>query len=163
MRQPDLNVLLAAVLFAIFTVMVVTATTYTYEARLVPLVIGIPAMTLAAWQLLREIRFRKDATRFEPSDDRRLVSDAPDGEPSRRSAREVRAISWLFGFTIMVLVGGFLVGGTLAVIASQRFWLRESWRTALIGGAIAALALYLGFERGLGLPLYSGWIAEWIG
>ena len=56
MRLFDLHAIVAFLMFAIFGSMVVTAAGYRHEARLVPLVVGIPALLLAAWQMYVEIR-----------------------------------------------------------------------------------------------------------
>jgi hypothetical protein len=72
------------------------------------------------------------------------------------------AFKWIFLFVLMIIAGGFVVGGTLAVMASQRFWLRESWRTTGWGGAIAFVILRFGFELGLALPLFDGLLLMWI-
>jgi hypothetical protein len=46
-------------------------------------------------------------------------------------------------------------------VTAQRFWLRESWRTACIGGVAAFAVLAGGIERGLGQPLFEGVAREW--
>jgi hypothetical protein len=139
----------AAALFAIFAVMVTAALRYPPEARLVPLVVGIPALILAGWQLWREIVRQRSAA----------TEAARPAAPGRRVSTEGASVAWLAAFALMVLAGGFVVGGTLAVMACQRFWLRESWRTTLAGGAVALFITYGCFERALGLALYGGWIA----
>ena len=48
------------------------------------------------------------------------------------------------------------------VMVSQRFWMRESWRTAIIGGAVAFLILYGGIQQGLGFVLFEGLVARWL-
>lgn len=152
MRPPDTNLVVASTLLAVFTAMVVAATRYSYEARLVPLLIGIPAVLLAGWQLWREL-----ANRGSQGDDREGT-----GEGHRDASRERAAIIGLVLFVLTVLAGGFVVGGTLAVMAGQRVWLHERWRTTAQGGLVAFVILYVFFERLLGLSLFNGWIAEWI-
>ena len=55
MPRRDLDIAVALVVFGIFAAMVGAAVGYTYEARLVPLVVGVPAVLLAAWQLRQEL------------------------------------------------------------------------------------------------------------
>jgi hypothetical protein len=138
-------------LFMVFTGMVAVSASYPLKAGLVPLVIGIPALLLSCWQLWRGIAERRGLGRGRE----------PSGVGADDAPHEWIAMLWLSVFTLLVLVGGFIAGGTLAVMASQRFWLRESWRTAVTGGGIAFLVTHVFFERALGLLLFGGWLAEW--
>ena len=148
MRSRDLAV--AAVLFLAFVVMVGAALRYPAQARLVPLVVGIPGILLSGWQLSREVA------------NRRPEAHSAEVETSQHASTEGSSIAWLVAFALAVLAGGFVIGGTLAVMGAMRFWLRESWRTTLTGGGIALLITYACFERALGLVLYGGWIAGWM-
>jgi hypothetical protein len=148
MRRRDLTVPVA--LLAVFALMIATATGYPPAARLMPLTIGIPAALLTVWEMWRVWR----AT--------------PDGEPSsRRRAGQAVALTWFIVFVLAIVAGGFIVGGIAAVMAVQRFWLRESWRTACVGGVVAFVVLVGGIERGLGQPLFegvvTGWAQGWLG
>ena len=145
MRSPD--TLLAATLLVVFAAMVATSAGYPPAARLVPMLVGIPAIVLAAYQVWRE---------------RAAIPLAGAGRSTERPRKdpiEASALAWFVAFTFIVLVGGFTVGGPIAVIVSQRMWLKESWRTALIGGAAAFVLLSVCVDRLLGLVLFDGWIA----
>ena len=141
MERRDPNLAVAITLFALFVGMVAAASTYPTQARLVPLVFGIPAALLALWQLRAEV---SSFTRV------------------RGRADSVPATLWLAGFAGMVLAGGFVAGGTLAVMACQRFWLKESWRVTVSGGFAAWLITFVGFEQLLGVLLFRGWLWEWL-
>ena len=52
--------LTAAIMFAIFAVMVGLSLTYPADARFLPLVIGIPGLLLSALQLAIELRAKPD-------------------------------------------------------------------------------------------------------
>jgi hypothetical protein len=149
MRRSD--VIVAVLVCALLTCMVVAAAAYPPEARLVPLVIGIPSALLAAWQLYRDAAGRGGADEG---------TDGANQTGSRSAA--ARSIAWVLLFTLAVLAGGFEVGATLAVMVTYRVWLRESWRITATGGAVAFFLSYVCFERLLGLPLFPGWIALWI-
>ncbi len=146
MRQLDAAI--AATLLTVFAVMTITAFGYPAAARLVPLVIGLPALVLAAYQLSSSI-FTSGSG----------VVAATEG---RQRRRELAALGWLVAFAVMIALGGFSVGGTIAVVMAQRLWLRESWRTALVGGGLAFLLLYAGMEREMGFALFDGLIAAWV-
>jgi hypothetical protein len=141
MRRPDLTV--AITLVVVFAGMTARATAYPSAARLMPLVIGIPAIVLASWELWSLWR-------------------AGDGGAAPRSrAGRTAALAWFAAFVLAIVAGGFLVGGIAAVIVAQRYWLRESWRTACIGGVVAFAVLAGGIERGVGQPLFEGVVTEW--
>lgn len=142
--RPELSMPLT--LLVIFAVMTATASGYPAAARLMPLVIGIPAIVLAAWELWSTWR----AAEREPAAGRRT------------RAGRTRALGWFAGFVVAIVAGGFVVGGIAAVVIAQRFWLRESWRTACLGGVAAFAVLAGGIERGLGQPLFEGVVTEWV-
>jgi hypothetical protein len=140
-----------AAMLVVFGGMTATASGFPPAARLLPLVVGVPAILLAAWELWRT-----------------WSAAAPDASsgPRRRAGQGV-ALAWFAGFVLALVAGGFVVGGIAAVMIAQRFWLRESWRTACLGG-VAAWAVVAGaIERGLGQPLFegviTGWARAWLG
>ena len=151
MRRPELAV--TATLLAVFAGMVAIASGYPPAARLMPLTIGMPAALLTLWEL------------------RRTLAVAPDADAANRSATaqtsQTAGVAWLVAFVLGIVAGGFVIGGTAAVVAAQRFWLREPWRTALTGGVVALVILAGGIERGLGQPLFdgvvTGWVQTWLG
>lgn len=152
MRRPDLAVGVA--LLALFGGMVVAASSYPAAARLLPLTIGIPALVLTVWELRGQWR----AT--PPTE--------PAASPAHLQHRSQGVgFLWFVAFVVAIVAGGFVLGGVAAVIVAQRFWLRESWPTSLVGGAIAFVVLFAGIERGLGQPLFEGvvtaWVSGWLG
>jgi ABC-type sugar transport system permease subunit len=141
-RSLDRAVALA--MLSAFAAMTAIATSYQYEARLMPLVVGVPAVLLAAVQCVTSFRSTTTSSRERPSGGR----------------GEIAALGWLAVFSALVTVAGVIVGGSLAVVVTQRLWLRETWRTAAIGGAVAAVLLVVVFERQLGIALFEGLLAE---
>lgn len=149
MRRPELTV--AVTLLVVFAGMTARASGYPAAARLMPFVIGIPAILLAAWELWSTWR---------------AAGAGPPAAPRPR-AGQTEALAWFAGFVLAIMAGGFIVGGIAAVVMAQRFWLRESWRTACFGGIAAFAVLAGGIERGLGQPLFegvvTGWARGWLG
>ena len=142
MKRPDL--LVSALMVAIFAAMAAGASTYPTAARLLPLTIGVPAFALALWELVAQWRTSQPVA------------------PARPGSGVPTAFPWLLAFVAMLICGGFLIGGVVAVTLVQHFWLKESWRTAAIGGAVAFVVLFTGIERGLGQPLFEGLLVEWV-
>jgi hypothetical protein len=141
-KRPDL--LVATLMVAIFAAMTAGASTYPIAARLLPLTVGIPACALALWELIAQSRTTRPVA------------------PARPAPEIATGFIWLLAFVAMLICGGFLIGGVVAVTVLQHFWLKESWRTAAIGGAVAFVVLFAGIERGLGQPLFEGLLVEWV-
>jgi hypothetical protein len=135
--------LVAALMVAIFAAMAAGASTYPFAARLLPLTVGVPACGLALWELIAQWRTTQPVV------------------PAQPASGIAAAFAWFLAFVAMLICGGFLIGGVVAVTVVQHFWLKESWRTAAIGGAVAFVVLFAGIERGLGQPLFEGLLIEW--
>lgn len=146
MRRPEMTIVLT--LLATFAVMIAIASGYPPTARLMPLTVGAPAALLTLWEL-------KKAWRAAPA------------AAAKPSPQATRGFAWFIAFVLGIVAGGFIIGGTAAVVAAQRFWLKESWRTAIAGGAVALAVLAGGIERGLGQSLFegvvTGWVETWLG
>jgi hypothetical protein len=135
-------------MFAVFTVMAAAATMYPPQARLVPLVVGIPAALLSGYQLVREISTTRTTT------------ERTEGPFDAASLR--LGVSWLLLFIVFVLAGGFTFGGPTAVAVSQRYWLKESWKTSGITGVVALFLIHVVLQEQLGVVLFEGWIESWV-
>ena len=142
------DVIVAAVMFAVFILMAAAASRYPPQARLVPLVIGIPAALLSGYQLVRDISTPRTTT------------EGTDGPFDAAGLR--LGVIWLLLFIVLVLAGGFTFGGPIAVAASQRFWLKESWKTSVISGVVALLLIHVVLQEQLGVVLFEGWIESWV-
>jgi hypothetical protein len=151
--MPRLERAVTGLLIAIFATMTGVASLYPSTARLMPLTVGIPAILLATWQLRRE--WSAEA-----------LSESRSLEPAFRP-EEVTAIAWFVLFVLLIVAGGFVIGGVIAVAASQRFWLKEPRRTVLTSAAVAFAILQGGLVWGMGLPLFegivTGWVERWLG
>jgi ABC-type sugar transport system permease subunit len=137
-------------LFALFAGMSVAALGYRYEARLMPLVVGVPSLLASAVLALR-----------------RSARDGPGTSPDAESdaallRRGAAALGWLAVFASLVAIGGVVLGGAAAVLCTQRLWLRERWRTAVFSSVGSAALLTWVFERQLGIGLFRGLLQEWL-
>lgn len=140
---------------------VIVATTFNYQARMMPLIIGVPVLLLAALQLV--IEFRETAEKNKESQHLSSTRLGSAGEeqpieapaPPRR-VRQVKAYAW----TIAAFLAIYLVGFTLTTFFYPLLYIRfiggRSWR---LSGAISlgALAfLYIVMIYGLNVELYDG-------
>lgn len=147
------QIITAAIMVAIFASMVGVSTTYPANARMVPLIIGIPGTILCLIQLVSEIlasyRLNLDAERPSPISSSELV-------------REIKFFLWFPAFIASVLVCGFFVTTLVLVFLFLRLDQRESMKLSTSLSVGGALVLYVIFNLVLGLPLYPGFVYDWL-
>jgi len=139
------RILVSLIMVVVFAIAVGLSFTYAPEARLLPLVIGIPGLVLCLVQLVKELRER----------------GIPVVTPEEH-AREWRMFAWFFVFVGGLVLFGFPYAGPPLVAAFLYFSGGEKWYVAVIAAIIAWLILYGVFERLLGLPLFEGLVYQWI-
>jgi len=168
------NSAMTVVMLAIFVVMVAVASRYPAEARFMPFVVGIPAILLCLLQLVLDARARRRADAADQRSEQEKAQDtvsqivghqvafeaAPPVGPSLSPAETVRRelVLWgyFLGFIAGILLFGFWTAIPIFLVAFLRFQARTSWRTALLLGIGAGVALFLVFERGLKVQIYRG-------
>ncbi len=137
--------MVSLVMLAIFGAMAVIALDFPVTARMMPLLISLPACVLALAQLIHDLRAGADAK-----------SLGMEATVERR--RELHMFLWLAGFFAAILGFGFLIGGPVLVFAFLRLGQRESWPISVIGGIAAWAILYVVFTLGLELFLFEGFL-----
>jgi len=147
------HVVTAALMLAIFASMVGMSMQYPPNARMVPLLIGVPGMILCLIQLASELLA---SYRAIPD------TDQAHRVPASELVRELKFFLWFPAFIASVLLLGFTVTTLCLVFVFLRLDQRESMKLSLglsVGGAVV---LYLVFEIVLGLPLYPGFLSNWL-
>ena len=139
------RILVSGIMVVVFAAAVLLSLTYAPEARILPLVIGIPGLILSAVQLVKEVREHPEIV---------IV-------PEERR-REAGMFAWFITFVAGLVLFGFLYAGPALVAAYLFFSGRERWYTALVAAIVTWAILYGIFERFLGLPLFDGLVAQWI-
>lgn len=140
------RLLVSAIMVVAFAAAVGLSFTYAPEARLLPLVIGIPGLVLSAIQLIAELRERNPEPAVTPEE----------------HSREGRMFAWFIGFVAALVLFGFLYAGPALVAAYLYFSGREKWYVALAGAAFAWAVLYGVFDWFLGLPLFEGLVFQYL-
>jgi small-conductance mechanosensitive channel len=140
------RILISGLMVAVFAIAVGLSFTYAPEARLLPLVIGIPGLLLSLVQFVKEWREQRPEPAVTPDE----------------HAREWRMFSWFIGFVAGLVLFGFPYAGPLLVAAFLYFQGREKWYVALAAAVFAWAVLYGVFERFLGLPLFEGLVYQWL-
>ena len=144
----DGRVGLSAIMTAGFAAFVITALGYAPDARLAPLVVGIPGLILCIIQLFIDLRAARSMR----------VTPAQDG--SWRRAGQL--MSWFGLFTLSCILFGIPFTALVLVFAFLKFDQKESLRLSFGLSAGFALALYVVFEVVLGFSLFGGLAVVWL-
>ena len=137
-----LTSLTMAVLFGFF---IAQAFFFRRDAAVMPLLVGLPGFILSLTQLIIEIRTRGEGNEEEPI----------------LSGRERTIMLWIAGFTLGVIAFGFILGAPLLLAAYLLFVAEEHWSMAAMGGALC-LAVMVGLERLLHIPLFEGLVIHYL-
>ena len=172
------NSSMTLVMLGIFVVMVAVASRYPAEARFMPFVVGIPPILLCLLQLVLDARARRREavdTRSESEKTQEAVARmvghpidtvAPAGaapiSPEETRRRELILWGYFLGFIGGILLFGFWAAIPVFLVAFLRFQAKASWRTTLLLGIGASVALFLVFERGLKVQVHRGFVTTFV-
>jgi 4-amino-4-deoxy-L-arabinose transferase-like glycosyltransferase len=173
------NSSMTLVMLGIFVVMVAIASRYPAEARFMPFVVGIPPILLCLLQLVLDARARHRPPADAPSDIERAQATAsqivghqvefgasgttePQLSPAETVHRELVLWGYFLGFIAGIVLFGFWVAIPLFLVSFLRLQAKAGWRTALLLGVGASVALFLVFERGLKVQVHSGFVTSFV-
>lgn len=131
-------------LFLLFGVLLVLTWGYASLARLVPLVILVPAFLLTAAWLWRDYRGGGSAAGREGG--------------VEQFGQEMRVLGWFVLLVGIIWLLGFLVAIPAFLVVYLRRWAGEGWPLSLGLAGIFTGAVYLAFEVGFHMILYRGWL-----
>lgn len=139
----------ALVMLLIFLSMSLLALGFTEQARLMPLLVGVPGSLLGIIELISEMRHSaQQAARGDSSDD--------------VTAAERAMFGWVIAFFLGILCFGFTYAGPLLVFAFMLAGKKESLTVALISAVGAWAVLFGFFEQMMEIPLFPGLVVEWL-
>lgn len=135
---------------------------YNSRARMVPLIVLVPALGFAVLQVAHDLRDSARPKRKEQSSQAATKPEAekedkekkiPGGEKQRR---ELIAIAWLLGFFAAIILLGLTPAIPLFVLVFMRFFGRESWQLSVIFAVGCTAFVYIVFVWLLQNELYPG-------
>ncbi len=141
-------VLTAVIMLAIFLTMSLMALGFPGKARLMPLLVGVPASALA--QVLIELRKAMAAT---------AESDA---QQITALWNERYMLVWMLLFFLGILGFGFLYASLFLVFAFLYIGKKETIKVGALGAAGTWAILYGLFEQAFEIPLFDGLLIEWL-
>lgn len=133
--------IVAALFVIIFGYFVVALKDYPPEARVIPLVAGVPGLALALVNLYRSLK----------------------AKPASKGARiqsEAATFGWIILLVMLVWVFGFLIALPLFLVVFLRRRSGENWRVTVVETAVILLAVYFLFYRLLNIPLNNGLLID---
>ena len=144
------RLIISTVMLSIFAAAVAIAfLAFAPGARMLPLVVGIPGVILAAIQLSIELR-RGDAAAGQREDTIMVLPDVRRGE--------LRMFTWFAVFVAGILAFGFIYSSPLLIAAYLLIAGKERWYTALLSAVLVWAILKYVFEHFVGVVLFEGLI-----
>ena len=128
-----------------------------FAEKLLPLVISISVLVLAAIELRKEISGNGHA--------RTAVTGGKTGGGEETGMRRRRYLSigaWLLGFYLAIYLLGFIIA-ILLFVGSYMKQHGSKWSTAIIWAVLWPAIIYSVFQVTLGVDLYPGLLLAWLG
>ena len=142
------RILISGIMLVIFAAMVAMASSYTAEARFLPLVIGVPGLVLCIIQFVTELR-------TTPGPDEKVCTAAD-------RLAELKMFGWFAVFVFGIILFGFPYAAPIIVALYLHFSWGERWYVSLGAAAFSWAVLHGIFDYVLGLPLFEGLVNQWI-
>jgi len=138
----------------VLVVVIILSLSYVPKARLVPLVVALPTLTLTIGQILKE--FGVIGQKKKDSNDSKDVVE--------ESETNLKGY-WMILFWIVLLIAMlFLIGFFPTIVLFMFFYLklqgRESWLVSFLMPGATLIIVYLAFVFGLNIDFYGGLLFE---
>lgn len=157
-----------AILWLVAAFFVMGAFGFGYPANVAPLLLGGTAFALLSALLFTELRrvwrWRQQTTETTETPaptPETAASATPSGAGESAAAIERLALAWMVGSVVLLVLLGFLVGVTLAMLGLLRVYGREPWIPTIVTTVGVIASLYVAFGVVLGVPFYPGVLGLW--
>lgn len=154
------KVLTTLVMLLIFTTMTLLALDFTPKARLMPLLVGIPAVLLALVQLIMDYRSAV-ADLSKPAAEGTIAAPA-DKKVHTGSQGETQMFIWIFLFFLGILLFGFVYASPVLVFSFLYFGSKESMKISLVSAIATGAVIYITFIKSFQIALFNGLILNWL-
>jgi TctA family transporter len=158
--------------FVMLCYLVAVASTWNFDARIVPTIVGGIGVTVVAISLFNEMCRKSSAARVESlaeaaeSDVEQKIHMDLDSGTSHLSTKEVigRAalfFGYLIGFMAVMSVIGLIPTAGLFIIFFMRYEGKERWRLVLTYAACTVALIYVMFDQVMAVPWPQTLIGQW--
>jgi hypothetical protein len=150
------NTWFTGLLLLLFGAMVALAFQFPPDARLAPLIVGVPGTLLCSLQLAFDV-IRAPGGRFAPKVGKPTAAalEARKFGPHTLS-RELAMWGYFLTFVAVLLLFGFYVAVPLMLIAFLHFEAKINWTHSVLAGVGGTAMLYLTFDLLLHIELHTG-------
>ena len=156
-----LPVVFSLIIIVFFAYFLYEAKGWRLQARLYPLVIGVPALILGVMQLAFDILGVSEKKQSTAAPVDYQFAEAADPVVARR--RTINIFSWVFGFVVLIWLIGFFYAVPTMVFLYLKVHSREGWTISIVL-TVAAWGLFWGlFDWLLNLPFPDGQLLIWLG
>ena len=139
-------------LLLFFSLLFAATWQYGARARMVPLLLLVPAIVLTVihlWIIYRHHRLQEEPAEGDGEDSFEI--DAPFSE-------EMKIIGWFIFFAALIWLTGFLVATPVFLLTFLRLWAKERWPLTIAIAGLSTLIIYLLVEVAFRVILYRGWL-----
>ncbi len=145
------KLLFTLLLVVLLIAFVAEAMTFNSQARMMPLIIGVPVLLLALWELVLEVW---DAARAR---EKKAESEASASTaPARGHAHTLTIYAWVVAFFATLYLFGFVLTTCFYPMLYMKFVGRRSWRMASAISLGAVAFVYIVMVYALNVQLYDG-------
>lgn len=151
--------------------MTVTSLDFNPEARVAPLLVGVPTSLAAVAMVVRDVwRVRQgDTTVGQTSDQERdrysgggdqgdtaVAGVQAQSAQGIESASALSAVLWVIGLVVLIWIFGLLLAALIFVVSFMKFFANERWLTGTLYALGTTAVIYFLFGELLGQTLYPG-------
>lgn len=139
---------------------------WSFYSRLFPWSIGFVVLMLAIFQFgisLRTGLFGTSGGDDESKEDSLLPSGKEESDGVSGIRRAVAIICWIIVFFMGIWLLGFRLGSFILTVGFLKLAANESYKTCIPLGAVNYLFFLIIFDFALGVPLFQGAVANWVG
>jgi hypothetical protein len=139
----------------IIAIAVVTALQWSWDTRLFPLAIGIPALLMSLYQVIVEFKRSRQREGVEQAPPPQIMDIALDQSIPKEvvTRRTAIALAWIFSLVLAIWLAGFLIATPLFVFFYLRYEARATYPMAVLVAAVTLLFIWGLFDQ----ILHTAW------
>ncbi|AMB85091.1 hypothetical protein AWM79_07125 [Pseudomonas agarici] len=142
------QVLTALAMAGFFLATTAIAFSFPPQARLLPLMVGVPGSILGLAQLYLELH--------------KVVAPTDNNAKKDMQKKEAEMFLWIFTFFIGILFFGFVYAAPVLIFGFLYLYKKEKVKVAIVSAIGIWLLLFGLFEKLFEIPLFPGLILEWL-
>ena len=158
-------------MLGIILILILPCFRYSFSAKIVPLIVAIPALGLVTLQLVMDFvpavakKLQRPAGEKDSSGEDEMVEKRKDArrqpltaEISKKRNKETNIFVWVIGLMGSIYLFGYLIAVPLFLFLFLRIRASASWLLSIIVTAAMEIVVYTVFMTILRIPLYKGLI-----